>query len=512
MNRWWLAAVALAGVFLAVEPSVGAAQKTDPVKKPAAGVKDAVAKKAKAEKKSAAMQPAVFAMEEVTAFGKEEVNGKTRYIYPGGSFTSCNTAPNKLVKAYPKFKSKRPLYGSVTFDSDFLNPRAGKTFYFVLDESGEKAPAAKEKSEKAADKKQPSVGFMGPMPGSMKYDLLYFDCNGDRDLTNDGVVKLARKNPFEGMPEATSDGFFDDLKVEFDFGPALGKRPFVIVPHGLAYGSDLVLMQFVPKMARRGKIRLGSEEYVARLCQSRTISGRYDRPMVQVELSPVEDSKSANVLPTPLGQMRWIDGQFVSLSATPLGDKLTVEPYRGDLGTLDIGPGGRAVTELGLAGQLISSKGFMVAMGETASPSTKAMPRHYALPVGDYMLPAFTAQHGRLRFAGRMAANIAPPVGQRIAATPTYPIQIRKDKPFVLEFSGKPDVKFMDPAKDRSFKPGDNIRVAAMLTEPWQGIQITGLWDTTRKQGPAGYAKLDPMIAIRDSAGRVVVEGKMPFG
>ena len=154
----------------------------------------------------------------------------------------------------------------------------------------------------------------------------------------------------------------------------------------------------------------------------------------------------------------------------------------------------------------------MVAMGENVSPSMKAMSRRYSLPVGDYMLPAFMAQYGRLRFAGRAAANIVPPIGQRIAASPPYPIQIRKDKPFVLEFSGKPDVKFLDPAKDRSFKPGDNIRVAAMLTEPWQGIQITGLWDTTRKQGPAGYVRLDPSIAIRDSAGKVVVEGKMPFG
>ena len=173
--------------------------------------------------------------------------------------------PNKQVKTYPKLKSKRPLYGSVTFDADFLNPKVGKTFHFVLDESGDKAPAAKEKSEKAGDKKQPTVETTGPVPGPLKYDLLYFDCNGDLDLTNDGVVKAAQKPPAQDMPETTTDGFFDDLKVMFDFGPALGKRPFAIVPHGLSYGADLVLMQFSSKTARKGKIRLGGEEYVARL-------------------------------------------------------------------------------------------------------------------------------------------------------------------------------------------------------------------------------------------------------
>ena len=125
--------------------------------------------------------------------------------------------------------------------------------------------------------------------------------------------------------------------------------------------------------------------------------------------------------------------------------------------------------------------------------------------------PTFSAQHGRLRFNGRMAANLVPGAGQQSASSPSYPIEIRKDKPFPLEFSGKPEVKFMGPPKDRVFKPGDNIRIAAMLTEPWQGMQIVGLWDTTKKQG-SGYARLDPRIAIRNAAGKVVSEGVMPFG
>ena len=511
MNRWWLAAVAVALVFLVVEPSAGAAEKTSPAKKPAAGVKDAVAEKGKADKTPPAIGPTVFAMEEVSAFAKEEVDGATRYSYPGGSYTSCNTVPNKQVKAYPKLKSKHPQYGTVTFDGAFPGAKAGKTYHFVLDESGEKAPDAdKEKSEKAGEKK-PNIGYMGPMPGVLKHDLLYFDSNGDLDLTNDGVVKLARKPPFEEMPQGMGDGFFDDLKLMFDFGPGLGERPFAIVPHALSYGSDLLLVQFMPKTARKGKIRLGGKEYMARLCQSRAISGRYDKPMVQLELSPVKGSKEANVRPVPLGQLHWVDEHFVAMSATPLGDKLTVEPYRGELGVLKVGPGGRPITELGITGQLVSSKGVMIAMGDAYSPGSAAMPRQYSLPVGDYMLPAFMAQHGRLRFAGRMA-NIAPPVGQRIGEPQSFPIQIRKDKPFVLEFSGKPDVKFLDPAKDRTFKPGQTVRIAAMLNEPWQGVQITGLWDTTKSKGPSGGARLDPNIAIRDSTGKVVTEGKMPFG
>jgi hypothetical protein len=110
------------------------------------------------------------------------------------------------------------------------------------------------------------------------------------------------------------------------------------------------------------------------------------------------------------------------------------------------------------------------------------------------------------------------------AKAPTYPVQIRKNERFLLEFSGKPEVVFMNPAKDKAFRPGDRVDVRAMLTEPWQGLQITGLWDTTRKEKVVTYrleggevtvpqyTRLDPTIAIKNSAGEVVSEGKMPFG
>jgi len=63
-----------------------------------------------------------------------------------------------------------------------------------------------------------------------------------------------------------------------------------------------------------------------------------------------------------------------------------------------------------------------------------------------------------------------------------------------------------------------------MLNEPWQGIQITGLWDATQKKGDARYVldgreitipqytQLDPTIVIRNSSGKEVITGKMPFG
>ena len=60
-----------------------------------------------------------------------------------------STKPYKEVKAYPKLKSKHPLYGKVAFDIDLSN-RKGIEFHFVLDESGEDLPRDEKKEEKTA--------------------------------------------------------------------------------------------------------------------------------------------------------------------------------------------------------------------------------------------------------------------------------------------------------------------------------------------------------------------------
>jgi hypothetical protein len=88
-----------------------------------------------------------------------------------------------------------------------------------------------------------------------------------------------------------------------------------------------------------------------------------------------------------------------------------------------------------------------------------------------------------------------------------YGIKIRKDKPFVLDFSNKPNVLFASPAKDQTFKPGDEVAMAAVLVDPVLDIMIRNLDDTTQ-----GNQSLDPIVTITDASGKEVYTGKMPFG
>jgi hypothetical protein len=105
-----------------------------------------------------------------------------------------------------------------------------------------------------------------------------------------------------------------------------------------------------------------------------------------------------------------------------------------------------------------------------------------------------------------------------------YGIKIRKDQPFVWDFSTPPEVMFASPAKDQTCKPGDEISVQAVLIDPKLTVMIRGLTDVDRKEKKTlnlgegrtttieEQASLDPVVTITDSSGKQVAEGPMPFG
>jgi hypothetical protein len=98
---------------------------------------------------------------------------------------------------------------------------------------------------------------------------------------------------------------------------------------------------------------------------------------------------------------------------------------------------------------------------------------------------------------------------------------VRKDKPFVMDFSNQPEVMFTSPAKAQRVRLGEELEVKAVLIDPKLDIMIRGLEDTTRKQTqtpdgrPLNYQRnlsLDPKVLITRTNGEKVAEGVMPFG
>ncbi len=165
--------------------------------------------------------------------------------------------------------------------------------------------------------------------------------------------------------------------------------------------------------------------------------------------------------------MQPVDGQLYTIAATPLGDKLTVTPYRGEFGLFEIGPGGRNLKDMALHGSLRSLT-TAVGVGPESTLSVDTKVRTCKVPVGDYLPYYLTIEYGTLEIG--ISDNYHSEGRPRnLQRRRTYGIKIRRDKPFVLDFSHKPQVIFASPAKDKTFKPGDEIKIAAVLVDPGAG-------------------------------------------
>ena len=69
--------------------------------------------------------------------------------------------------------------------------------------------------------------------------------------------------------------------------------------------------------------------------------------------------------------------------------------------------------------------------------------------MGDYVTTLLEAELGDLA-VGAADLRSAGEVEDQVLGPPTFPIQIRKDKPYVFELVNKPDVSFSKPGKESS--------------------------------------------------------------
>jgi hypothetical protein len=174
----------------------------------------------------------------------------------------------------------------------------------------------------------------------------------------------------------------------------------------------------------------------------------------------------------------------------------------------------------------LESRDTVLAVGTSSddAPGSLAPVAECQLPVGDYIPDYVTVQLGRLQLS--ISQNYHSD-GQRQDIDRDawrYGIKIRKDEPFVWDFTTPPEVMFASPAKDQTYTRGDEVSVMAVLTDPQLTIMIRGLIDTERKETKTidlgggrtasydSYASLDPTVVITNSGGQQVAQGVMPFG
>ncbi|MHC4168125.1 MAG: hypothetical protein ACYSWQ_14300 [Planctomycetota bacterium] len=219
-----------------------------------------------------------------------------------------------------------------------------------------------------------------------------------------------------------------------------------------------------------------------------------------------------------------INGKHLEFMLVEGGAKIAGRPYKGDFGIIKVGKGGRDLEKAEFSGS-VNQAGQVAAPVGTIKESWPSPVAECEVPVGDYTARITTVTYDNLaiKISNNYHTNAK---GQSRGKEVVYGMKVRKDKPYVLDFSNKPMVVFDKPSKSQtSFSPGREIKFAAVMIDPKLDIMIRGLDDTSvmvdkEYKDPSGKVihtakrpkSLDPKVVITRADGEIVAEGVMPFG
>jgi hypothetical protein len=437
----------------------------------------------------------VINLKEISAF---KVPKRNHMDFAGGIYAWPKDEPFKEVKQYPDLHTDKPLYGDLPVYSDLLN--VVKALHWVIDESA----------------------------GSGKgYDTFYLDINNDLDLGNDKPLTVQESPPKgavlkkEDMKQQTC---FSSFTLEFD-NDNNSSHSIEVMPR-LWFYNDSPRLNLVPTTVRRGRFKLAGKKFDVYLGYD-SVRDKLNDPLCSFFLVNKDDQETPATWEWAgsLIATHRIGSSWYQFSATALGDKVTATKYEGDFGTLELGAGSRDFKNLGIKGSAFSSDRHGLAIGGNISEAgAKSLSYSCQLPTGDYTLASTTIQYGPLSISisqnyhsdGQRRAKIRPKLAFEKWI---YGIKIRKDRPFVLDFSTEPEVLFVEPTRAQRFKTGEEVNVMAVLIDPVLDIMIRRLrkmmdtYDSDgKKRRNQKLTSLDPKVLITRAGGEKVGEGVMPFG
>jgi len=430
--------------------------------------------------------PLTVALEEVPVW---KVDPGIVSSFTRGGYASVRDGAFANVK-YPELKSETPQYGEVHL--------GGNGYHFVLDHSEGEAGT---------------------------YDRLYFDTDRDRDLSSESPAKALTDVPgvlVRNSSTIKEQIFFNGFEVPFDFGPA-GRRDVELMLRIWVYESRSPRLSLFPVAVHTGKFEAGGASYTAFLGYEHSIEGRLDQASSALFIAAEGDAPGRWWGGDRLNATHLLGGRYFQFSCTPTGDKLFVRPYDGELGTLELGPGGRDVEKLEISGSL-RGKDTAVAVADGLEGGWPQPTRKCELPAGDYYPAYLTMRIGDIRISVSNNYHVDAQGRSRNDREVVHGIKIRADKPYVLDFSNKPGVAFVQPKDKQRVTPGSEVKVEAVLLDPVLDIMIRRLDDMTHVEKrtyntPDGrehtYERapsLDPKVTVARTGGEIVAEGVMPFG
>ncbi|MHC4534440.1 MAG: hypothetical protein ACYS6K_10850 [Planctomycetota bacterium] len=284
-----------------------------------------------------------------------------------------------------------------------------------------------------------------------------------------------------------------------------------------------LLPSFVRRMERANKEDLKQAELTVASQQFKVLLG--ERPEREFCLYDMQKGFSPYWWGSwSLHSYHKIDDEFFEFMLLENGTKIIGRPYKGELGVIKVGKGGRDLEKAEFTGSVRQAGNVSAPIGKVEQRPTSAV-SECEIPVGDYTAYYITVTYDDLSIS---VSNNYHTDAQGIdnGSDVVYNIKVCKDKPYVLDFSNKPMVIFDEPRmSNASFSRGQEIKFAAVLIDPKLDIMIRRLNDTSVKvdreykdrDGKVIHTakvpkSLDPKVVITRADGQVVAEGVMPFG
>lgn len=205
-----------------------------------------------------------------------------------------------------------------------------------------------------------------------------------------------------------------------------------------------------------------------------------------------------------------IDDGFFQFMVVDNGAKIAARPYKGDLGVIKVGKGNRSLEKAEFSGSVRQADSISAPIGKINGQSPDAV-TECQIPAGDYTAYYLSVTYDNLSISisNNYHTNAR---GQSSNGKETvYGMKVRKDEPFVLDFSNEPVVVFDEPSRSiTSFSRGTEIKFAAVLVDPELDVMVRRLYDMQGNNGER--VSLDPKVVITRPDGEIVGEGVMPFG
>jgi hypothetical protein len=361
-----------------------------------------------------------------------------------------------------------PRAASASFvDADL--PAHSASFTFFIDESGGKGSG---------------------------YDRLYADRNGDGWFDAEESVGLLADAPAgAALPLLSSSGRRYLVFEPFDLEVGPDKSPrHVVARLGLAADGSCEAL-FVGEDLRLAKVTFGGVECSVFL-QSR-FPGDFDGPMARriIQYAPERISEHWG------GSLWSINGSIYRLSVAPRGETVTVEEYVADAGTIVVGTDGawKGVTveeiSVGCGANL-----FVTAAGPLLEEKGE-----FRVPAGRYYPAQVSLTKGA---AATTLRDSSPSVEGH-----DRPVRVSRDGRSRLDLAAKPEVTFTLPSSGARVRQGGMVQVEALMKCPdWQLIVAGISAHPDAADGKTPGKTIQPQVVVKDSAGKVVAEGPMPFG